>query len=39
MGIVGIIISCFAALIAIFGVLVGVRSLPNVRRYLRMRSL
>ena len=36
---VGIITTVFAGLIALFGVVIGVRSIPDVRRYLRIRSM
>ena len=36
---VGIITTSVGAVVAVLAVLVGVRSLPDVRRYLRMRSM
>lgn len=39
MRILGIITTGFAALIALFGVILGIRSVPDFKRYLRMRSM
>lgn len=36
---VGIIFTGFMGLLVVFGLFVGVRSIPDVRRYLRMRSM
>ena len=36
---VGIITTAAVGLLAAFGVALGVRSVPDVRRYLRMRSM
>lgn len=35
----GILTTAFLGLVVLFGVLVGVRSIPDVRRYLRIRSM
>lgn len=36
---VGIIFTGFVGLLVVIGLLVGVRSIPDVRRYFRMRSM
>ncbi len=36
---VGIITTLLAGLVALLAVAVGVRSIPDIRRYLRMRSM
>lgn len=36
---IGIITTGFFGLIALLGLLIGVRSVPDIRRYLRMRSM
>lgn len=36
---VGIITTVAVGLLAVFGVVLGVRSVPDVQRYLRMRSM
>lgn len=36
---IGIITTCFLALVALFGLVVGIRSVPDVKRYLRMRAM
>ncbi len=35
----GIVVTSLAGLLALFGVAIGIRSVPDVRRYLRMRSM
>ncbi len=39
MRIVGIIFTSLAGIGALFGVIVGIRSIPDVRRYFKMRSM
>ncbi|MCW2693792.1 MAG: hypothetical protein JWM48_561 [Mycobacterium sp.] len=39
MRILGMIVTSAAGLAVLFGVYVGVRSVPDVRRYLRIRSM
>lgn len=39
MRIIGIITTSLVALLAIFGILLGFRSVPDVRRYFRIRSM
>jgi hypothetical protein len=39
MRIVGIIATSVAAIVVLLGVVIGVRSIDDVRRYLRMRSM
>jgi hypothetical protein len=39
MRIIGIITTSLVALLAIFGILLGLRSVPDVRRYFRIRSM
>lgn len=39
MRVVGIIATSAAGLLALIGVAVGVRSIPDVKRYLRIRSM
>jgi hypothetical protein len=39
MRIIGIITTCFVGAVALVGVLLGIRSMPDFRRYLRMRSM
>jgi len=36
---IGIITTSLVALFAIFGILLGIRSVPDVRRYFRIRSM
>ena len=36
---IGIITTVFVALVALFGIVLGIRSVPDFRRYLRMRSM
>lgn len=36
---IGIITTSVAGVVALIGVLLGIRSVPDVRRYLRMRSM
>ena len=36
---VGIIVTSLAGLFALFGVAIGIRSVPDFRRYLRIRSM
>jgi len=36
---IGIITTAIAALVALFGIVLGIRSVPDFRRYLRMRSM
>ncbi len=36
---VGIIFTSFVGLLVLLGLFVGVRSIPDLRRYLRMRSM
>jgi hypothetical protein len=35
----GIITTGFAGVVALFGVVLGIRSVPDVKRYLRIRSM
>ncbi len=39
MRIIGIFATSLVALLAIFGILLGLRSVPDVRRYFRIRSM
>jgi hypothetical protein len=39
MKVVGVIATGIVGLVALIGVLVGVRSIPEVKRYVRMRSM
>ena len=36
---VGIIFTSFAGIMVVLGLLVGIRSIPDIRRYLRIRSM
>ena len=36
---IGIITICFLGLIVIFGLVIGIRSVPDFKRYLRIRSM
>ena len=39
MRVIGLIVTGIAALFVFFGVVLGVRSLPDIKRYLRMKSM
>ena len=39
MAIIGIVALCLLALVVLLGLVVGVRSIPDIRRYKRMRNM
>jgi hypothetical protein len=39
MAVVGWIATCFAAVVVVAGVVIGVRSIPDVQRYMRIRHM
>lgn len=39
MRVVGIIATSLAGIVALFGIVIGIRSIPDVRRYLKIRSM